>query len=107
MAHNPNGLARVLGSLATPIATGVGYYVAPVASLTRDADGIATIRPPAGIHLAVLLAVPRRCAGWHIVAASVASLGANLASGNTLLISIGFGAANTFGPALAAWVRLN
>ncbi|RZL29558.1 MAG: hypothetical protein EOP64_00500 [Sphingomonas sp.] len=108
MTHNPNGLARVLGSLAPPIATGVGYYVASIASLllTRGADDIATIWPPVGILLAALLAVPRRFAGWHIVAASVASLRANLASGNTLLISIGFGAANTFCPALAAWVRL-
>ncbi len=106
MAHNRNGLARVLGSLAPPVATGVGYYVAAIASLllTRGADGIATIWPPAGILLAALLAVPRRRAGWHIVAAFVASLGANLGSGNTLLISIGFGAANTLGPAVAAWL---
>lgn len=104
MAHNRNGVSRVLGALAPPVATGVGYYVAAIASLllTRGADGIATIWPPAGILLAALLAVPRRRAGWHIVAASVASLGANLGSGNTLLISIGFGAANTLGPAVAA-----
>lgn len=88
------------------VATGIGYYLAAMASLTltRGQDGIAMLWPASGILLAVLLIVSRQRAMWHIAAAAVGSLAANLETGNALTVAFGFTAANITESALAAWL---
>jgi len=93
IAHRVTELTRFA---ALPIATGVGYYLAAFASLylTRGADGIAMLWPPSGILFAALLVEPRNRIVWHLGAAAMASLAANLGGGNGVLLSIGFTLAN-------------
>ncbi len=90
---------------ALPIATGISYYLAAFASLylTRGADGIAMLWPPSGILFAAVLVEPRRRVGWHIGAAALASLAANLSVGNGMSVSLGFTTANVFESVVAAW----
>ena len=90
----------------TPIATGVGYYLAAIAALalTRGTDGIATLWPSSGILFAVLLITPRDRIGWHVAAAAVGSLCANLQAGNAVPLSIGFTVANMGESMIAAWL---
>ena len=89
-----------------PVVTGIGYYLAAIISLflTRGHDGIAMLWPSSGILFAALLVAPRHRAGWHIAAAALASLVANLESGNALFVSIGFTVANITESAFAAWL---
>lgn len=89
-----------------PLATFVGYYIAAGTSLyfARGQDGIAMLWPASGILLAVLLITSRQRAGWHIAAAATASFVANIESGNTMFVSIGFTLANMTESALAAWM---
>lgn len=106
MIRFSQGVAH-LGRLALPsIATGIGYYLAATTSLslTRGQDGIAMLWPASGILLAVLLIASRQRAGWHIAAAALGSVAANLESGNALFVSIGFTLANMTESALAAWL---
>lgn len=105
-AHRVTELTRFA---ALPIATGVGYYLAAFASLylTRGADGIAMLWPPSGILFAALLVESRNRVAWHIGAAAIASLAANLGGGNGLLLSIGFTLANVSESGLAAWLLRN
>ena len=89
-----------------PVGTGIAYYLAAITSLglTRGHDGIAMLWPASGILFAVLLVVQRQRAGGHIIAAAVASLAANLETGNALFVSIGFTVANVTESAFAAWL---
>jgi diguanylate cyclase (GGDEF)-like protein len=106
IAHRVTELTRFA---ALPIATGVGYYLAAFASLylTRGADGIAMLWPPSGILFAALLVEPRNRIVWHIGAAAIASLAANLGGGNGVLLSIGFTLANVSESGFAAWLLRN
>jgi integral membrane sensor domain MASE1 len=106
IAHRVTELTRFA---ALPIATGVGYYLAAFASLylTRGADGIAMLWPPSGILFAALLVEPRNRIVWHIGAAAMASLAANLGGGNGVLLSIGFTLANVSESGFAAWLLRN
>lgn len=99
-------VTKLIRFAALPIATGVGYYLAAFVSLylTRGADGIATLWPPSGILFAALLVEPRNRFAWHIGAAAIASLAANLGSGSSLMLSIGFTLANVSESAFAAWI---
>jgi len=89
-----------------PVGTGIAYYLAAITALglTRGNDGIAMLWPASGILFAALIVVRRQRAGWHIAAAALASLAANLNSGNALFISIGFTVANITESAFAAWL---
>ena len=106
MAETNSQVAPPLRFLAPAIATGIGYYLAAVSSLflTRGGDGIATLWPSSGILLAALLIAPRKRAGWHVAAATFASLAANLEAGNPPLTSIGFTVANMAESSLAVWL---
>lgn len=98
--------SRLLRLALAPSGTGICYYVAAVAALflTRGEDGIAMLWPASGVLFAVLVMVRRERAGWHIAAAGLASLAANLESGNALFVSIGFTVANITESAVAAWL---
>lgn len=97
-----------LRAVLPPIVTGLAYYAAAVTALalTKGQDGIATIWPSSGVLLSALLASSRRHARWHIGAAALASLVANLGLNNSLLISVGFTAANMMESSFAAWLLL-
>ncbi|PXA93295.1 sensor domain-containing diguanylate cyclase [Nostoc sp. 3335mG] len=99
-------VARPLRMFLTPAVTGVAYYLAAFVSLflTRGTDGVATLWPSSGILFAVLLMAPRSRIGWHVSAAAIGSLLANLQSGNEVLMSIGFTLANMSEAMLAAWL---
>ena len=100
---------KKLGSvIAPPIITGLAYYIVAVTALglTLGHDGIAAIWPSSGILLAALLISPRSMAGWHIGAAAVASLAANIGLNNSALVSTGFTIANIAESSLAAWLIL-
>ena len=81
-----------------------GMSAAGAMALTRGAEGIATLWPPSGILLAALLR-SRGVAIWRtIILCAVSSLLANLHSGNSAAISIGFTIANMVESCLGAWM---
>ena len=84
----------------------MAYYLAAATSLflTRGEDGIAMLWPASGILFATLLVVPQQRAGWFLGTAALASLAANLGSGNALVASIGFTVVNMTESAFAAWL---
>lgn len=106
MIRSKQGVAQSLLLVLPPASTGLAYYLAAITSLvlTQGHDGIAMLWPSSGILLAALLVVPRQRAGWHLTAAALGSLAANLESGNALLVSIGFTVANMAESAFAAWL---
>jgi diguanylate cyclase (GGDEF)-like protein/PAS domain S-box-containing protein len=106
MNFGPGRLSRIVRASVPPIVTGLAYYTAALVSLslTQGHDGIAAIWPSSGILLTALLISSRQMAGWHIAAAAIASLAANLGQGNPWLISLGFTIANMAESALAAWL---
>ncbi|KQU45963.1 hypothetical protein ASG67_15190 [Sphingomonas sp. Leaf339] len=106
MAQVRPNVAQMLHPASFPAATGIAYYLVASASLflTRGGDGIATFWPLSGLLFAILLIVPRHRVGWHIAAAAIASLAANLGSGNALSVSIGFTVANMAESSFAAWL---
>lgn len=89
-----------------PALTGLAYFGAAFGSLnlTRSGDSIAALWPASGIMLAVLLMVPRSRLLWHIGAAAIASMAANLAAGNAPILALMFTAANMSEATLAAWL---
>lgn len=101
----PDG-ARVPNVVPLPIATGIVYYLAAIASLsmTRGDAEIATLWPPSGILFAILFSASPRRAPWHLAAASLASLAANLTAGNPLATSLGFTLANITETGVAVWM---
>lgn len=88
------------------LATGIVYYFAAVfaLSLAGGADKIGLIWPPSGILFAAVLASRGRQMGWHLIAAAVASMIANLQAENTLPVSVAFTIANLFEAAFGAWL---
>ena len=101
----PHG-ARHLNMVPLPVVTGIGYYLAAIASLhlTRGDAEIATLWPPSGILFAILFAASPRRAPWHLAAATLASLAANLGAGNPVATSFGFTLANMTETAVAVWL---
>jgi diguanylate cyclase (GGDEF)-like protein len=88
-----------------PIATGIVYFLAAAITfgLVGGSDGVAILWPASGILLAILLS-----SGWgrayrHVIAATAASLFANLLAGNSFGISFGFTIANISESVAAAW----
>lgn len=106
---------RIVSSLAAradrvlpAVATGLLYFAAALSALnwSHGQDGIATVWPSSGILLAALLLSPWERAGWHIGAASIASLAANLLQGNSLWTASGFTVANMLESFIAARLLL-
>ena len=101
---------RLINSLvhrtALPVLTGLSYFAAAFGSLelTRSGDGIAALWPASGIMLAVVLTTPRSRLKWHIAAAAIASLLANMLAGNTFQISAMFTVANISEAVIALWL---
>lgn len=93
-------------SFAAPIATGIAYYLVALLalSLTRGSAGIATLWPGSGILFAALLMTRRRQAGWHIAAAAIASIAANLGAGNGWGMAAAFTVANMTEASVGAWL---
>ena len=106
MARSDSRIAHLPRLISPPLATGVAYYLAAIISLalTRGSDGIATLWPSSGILFAALLTTTKNRAGWHVAAAAIGSLAANLHAGNAPLTSIGFTVANMGESILAAWL---
>ena len=104
MAQSDLGVSRLLRLVAFPITTGVAYYATAIAALflTRGHDGIATVWPPSGILLAALLTSSNDRKGWHVAAAAISRLCANLQAHNTISASIGFTVVNVGESMLAA-----
>ena len=71
--------------------------------LTVQPEGLALIWPASGVALAALILARRR---WFAVLAVIFATNAlgNLTGGNALAPSLGFAFANTFEPAMGAWV---
>lgn len=108
MDRTASSLAARAHSVLPAVATGLLYFVAAMSALTwsHGQDGIATVWPSSGILLAALLLSPWQRASWHIGAASIASLVANLLQGNSLWTASGFTVANMMESFLAAWLLL-
>lgn len=106
MAQTDFRVAPLLRLISPPIATGISYYLAATISLylTRGGDGIATLWPSSGILFAALLVASSRRAGWHVAAAAIASILANIGSGNVGFTALGFTTANMAESVLAAWL---
>ncbi len=106
MIRSNQTVAHFVRLALPPVGTGLAYYLAAVTSLylTRGEDGIAMLWPASGVLFAALLVVPLRRAGWFLATAALASLAANLGSGNALVVSIGFTVANMTESAFAAWL---
>ena len=83
-------------SLAWPLVSGLLYFATAVVSLalTRGVNGIATMWPPSGLLLAVLLLAQRRHIPGCLIAVGLASAVANLLGGNGPSNTIGFTLAN-------------
>lgn len=92
--------------LTSPITTGIGYFAAAMVALhlTRGESGIAALWPPSGILFAALFVARRERVAWHLIAAGIASLLANLSSGNPLLTALGFTVANLTESAVSVWL---
>lgn len=97
---------RSLRSSLPPLTTGIAYYLAAMFALflTQGSVGIATLWPGSGILLAALMMAPLRQAPWHILAATIASVVANVGAGNAGWVAIAFTAANMIESALGAWL---
>ena len=82
--------------LAWPLVSGLLYFTTAVASLalTRGVNDIATMWPPSGLLLAVLLLAQRRHIPGCLVAVGLASAGANLLGGSGPSNVIAFTLAN-------------
>lgn len=108
MGSGSHRLHKLGSVIAPPIVTGLAYYIVAVTALalTQGHDGIAAIWPSSGILLAALLINARNTAVWHIAAAAVASLAANLGLNNSPLVSTGFTIANIAESSFAAWLIL-
>jgi len=106
MARSTDSVARMARSAILSMVSGCAYFGAAFLSLslTLGNDGIATLWPPSGILLAVLLLAPRERIAWHLATATIGSLSANLAIGNPPLITLTFTAANIAEAVLAAWL---
>lgn len=99
-------VAPILRPSLPVLATGIAYYLAAAVALflTRGGIGIATLWPASGILFAALLIAPRRQAGWHVAAAALASIAANLGAGNGWWIATAFTVANMAESVLAVWL---
>lgn len=89
-----------------PVTTGLSYYAAAIIALklTEGYDGIATLWPASGILFAALLAASGRTVGLHLVAATIASLAANLGAGNGWPLSVAYTIANIAEGTIALWL---
>ncbi|WP_082443341.1 MULTISPECIES: sensor domain-containing diguanylate cyclase [unclassified Sphingomonas] len=106
MVRRVVSVVRAVRSAILPVASGSVYFLAAVASLklTLGNDGIATLWPPSGILLAVLLLAPRHRIAWHVAAAAMGAVVANLVAGNPPLTALTFAVANIGESTLAAWL---
>ncbi len=106
MAPSNHTVSQLVRVALPAVGTGFAYYLAAVISLylTRGQDGIAILWPASGILFATLLVVKRQRVGWFLATAALASLAANLESGNSVVASIGFTVANITESAFAAWL---
>jgi diguanylate cyclase (GGDEF)-like protein len=93
-------------TIAPPMMTGVLYLMAAliVLHISRGGNGIATLWPSSGILFAALLVASPHRGRWHVWAAAAASLVANVASGNTPVVSLGFTLANITEAIGAVWL---
>lgn len=84
----------------------MAYFLTAVTSLalTRGADGIATMWPPSGLLLAILLLAQPAMVPRYIATASIASFAANVMMGSEVGTSIGFTIANMVESLLGAWL---
>ncbi len=98
--------ANARATLARPLIVGVAYYAAAVMALAlaQNANGYATMWPAGGILLAALLLAKPKIAPYHMIAASAASVLANLQFGAGLWTAIGFTAANIAEPLIVLWL---
>ena len=96
---------RLSAVMQGPLVCGVAFYAAAAGALamTQGANGIAAFWPANGVLLAALLIAPRRDWPRYVVAATVASLIANLQIGTGTIAASGYTAAN-IGEALVARV---
>lgn len=106
MTRPIDSVARVARSAILSMVSGCAYFGAAFLSLTLTLgnEGIATLWPPSGILLAVLLLAPRERIAWHLATATIAALAANLAIGNPPLTAITFTCANICEAMLATWM---
>ena len=83
----------------------VAYWVALRIGLLFVAhpEGVASIWPASGMALAILLLNPRRRWPQLLAVVFVVNAAGNWSGGNSLLVSLGFAAANTLEALLAAW----
>ncbi|KQM27847.1 MULTISPECIES: sensor domain-containing diguanylate cyclase [unclassified Sphingomonas] len=98
--------AQWVRSAACSTITGSIYFLAAVTSLTLTLgqDGIATLWPPSGILLAVLLLAPRHRIAWHVAAAAIGAVAANLVVGASPLTALVFAIGNIGESTLATWL---
>ncbi|WP_068074496.1 sensor domain-containing diguanylate cyclase [Novosphingobium lentum] len=92
-----------LRAIFVPVAIGLAYYTSALLSLTyaRGAEGIAVMWPASGLILACLIIVTPRHRIPVVIATAIASLCANLASGEPVARALGFTFSNTTEPLLA------
>ncbi len=104
MMHNLRN--RPINALSYAILVALLYFVAARIGLAFQVQpaGVASIWPPSGLLLAALVLRPR--SQWPVILGAVflAITLANLAGGNPLGASLGFGLANCTESLLAAWL---
>jgi signal transduction histidine kinase len=83
---------------------GVAYFLTSRLGLAFvvQPEGIAGIWPASGLMLAVLVSTPRHSWAASIAGMMVANVSANLISGSSVIVSLGFAAANALEPLAAA-----
>lgn len=86
--------------------TGTGYFLLASLSLhaTKGADNIATVWPPAGYLLALLVLMPARARIASFAGMAAASISANMLSGAALPASAAFTLANASEAVIALWL---
>lgn len=86
------------------VVTALGYLaLAQLVMVVNDpVSNGASLWPPAGLTLAVLLLVPTRSWGWVLGGVVLAELSGDLAWGYGLDVSLGFTLGNTLGPLVGA-----
>ncbi len=113
MSHTIRNRVRGISLRSTPVQVTL-FAIAYIASarlgyyLSFHPSDFATIWPPSGLFLAVLLSVPKRQWGWFIGAASVANILFNVAANQTpVAASIAFTLGNALEASAGAWLILS
>ena len=97
---------RLPSGVVGPLVCGVAFYAAAASALTwtQGANGIAAFWPANGVLLAALLATPAHERWRHVLAATLASLLANLQIGVDPAAAAGYTAANIGEALFARWL---